>query len=483
MEDKPKPRREAQGEYEGKKRWFESHVAWLTEAAEASRKDQQDVDSPNLEESAETEDIADIPSHSYRMRQLWGSLSDKHRTVAAARLAPLDEQRTLVDVGEELGLTRERVRQIQVRILDHIDDTLEIETSRILEELEQRCGDIVLEEEFTRSLEEIVGSSEEPWDKAYTAYLMQRSDYRLVRGVRVARTGQEFLNFAKDLVNRSKEASIVDTKALTDINPDYWYRHRNLIVQCLGLSFLPNGSIATRDTLPVRVIDALRFMGGPVTKEELSELTGISEKALLSRLWCMDEVVKVANNMWALDKPGLTKYVGVVDMIEQILEEHGGEATVDFLREEIRSRCNVKDSSFNTFLATSRFFVSNGSVRLRRPNEIQLRPISKTIDGRTTNGAPYWTFTVQERHLQGNSVTGFPPELADMLGVSPNGFAWIPINQPTRCRDLRINWRLASANGVHIGYLRDVFESLNCKVGQELRLIVNRGKVEIQRHV
>lgn len=467
----------------GEKSWQQSHVSWLTEAAEASRPRSARRQAETGADQLDLLEESQFPSHSRKMQTLWSQLSPKQQSVARARLARKSVTETLETIGERLDLTRERVRQIQVRITQKIGEALESETNEILAELAAQTGDMVNEDEFRSMLEEILGGCTEVWEVAYMAYLIQESGYKFNRGIRISPTAVKFLNAAKAQVPDSKDARIVNVESIRQIDPDYWYKYRTSIVKCLGLTLLPNGSVATRDTLPVRVLDALSYLGSPATKEELAELTGIPEKTLLSRLWCIDEIVKVANNLWTLKSPGLTKYVGVVDMIEQILQEEGGECSTEYLREEVRKRCNVKHSSVNTFLATSQFIVRNGRARLRKENEIALKPLWQTIDGRLANGSPYWTFAVQERHLMGNSVTGFPPELAHELGIEPNSYAWVPVTRPVGCRDLKVTWRMASANGVHIGYLRDTFEGLNCSVGQVLRLIVRHRRIEIQRHV
>ncbi len=52
-------------------------------------------------------------------------LNDKQRAVISRRFGLRGfEQATLEDVGAEIGLTRERVRQIQVEALNHLKDVL-----------------------------------------------------------------------------------------------------------------------------------------------------------------------------------------------------------------------------------------------------------------------------------------------------------------------------------------------------------------------
>ncbi|MCY3884692.1 MAG: hypothetical protein OXG24_07190 [Gammaproteobacteria bacterium] len=469
--------------YKGEKKWFQPHASWLTEAAATSVPGSRSKELAAQLDTPQGLDASSLSSHQVQMFRIWNQLSSNHQLVARFRFARKPNLKTLEFVGEKLGLTRERVRQIQVRISQIIDEALEVPTSQILSELRASCGEMATEKDFQASLDKILGTCEETWDQVYAVYLEQKSDYKSTRGVRASTVARKFISEARKVLPNTKEARLIDLKTIRNVDSSFWYKYRDLIVKCLGIALLPNGSLATRDTMPMRVVDALTFLGTPATKEELSELTGLSTKTLLARLWCMDEVVKVANNMWALSSPEAKKYVGVVDMIQNILEEQGGECSVRFLRDRIRERCNVKPSSMNTFLATSQFVVSNGRARLRQNNEVKLRPLSQVIDGRLTNGAPYWTFTVQQRHLKGNSVTGFPPEFANELGIEPNSYDWVKVERPSKCRDLKVTWHLSSANGIHVGYVREALESLNCTVGQIMRLIVRHRRIEIQRHV
>lgn len=483
MSDELTPDESQNPSYKGEKKWFQPHVSWLTDAAEKAVPDSRSKDLAAQLDGSMGLDVSSLESHQIQMYRVWSQLSPNHQLVARSRFARKPHIQTLELVGEELGLTRERVRQIQVRISQIIDEALEVETSEILKELRACCGEMTTERDFQESLDKILGTSEETWDQVYAVYLEQKSDYKSIRGVRASPVARRFISNARKALPNTKEAQLIDLKTIRDLDSSFWYKYRDLVVKCLGIALLPNGSVATRDTMPMRVVDALTFVGTPATKEELSELTGLSTKTLLARLWCMNEVVKVANNMWALSSPETKKYVGVVDMIQSILEEQGGECSVRFLRDRIRERCNVKPSSMNTFLATSQFVVSSGRVRLRQKNEVRLRPLSQVIDGRLMNGAPYWTFTVQQRHLKGNSVTGFPPEFANELGIEPNNYDWVKVERPAKCRDLKVTWHLSSANGIHVGYVREVLESLNCTVGQVMRLIVRHRRIEIQRHV
>ncbi len=61
-----------------------------------------------------------------QIRQVLGFLSEREREVLEMRFGLNDgKDHTLEEVGREIGLTRERVRQIQVEALKRLRDILE----------------------------------------------------------------------------------------------------------------------------------------------------------------------------------------------------------------------------------------------------------------------------------------------------------------------------------------------------------------------
>ena len=294
--------------------------------------------------------------------------------------------------------------------------------------------------------------------------------------------GKNYIDTVRGHYSKGK-TGIVDTSLLERMNPSFWQKYADQIVICLGFVRMPHGSIATRDTLTTRVIDALEYLGTPATKEELAEMCGVSIKQLMSRLWSIENVVKISNNMWALSSAGQPKYVGVVDEMIRLIEDKGGVVALDEFKDRMLRICNVKESTINAFLFTSQFVVEENKVRLCRSEEISLKPVSESMDGRLPSGAPYWLFTVLPRHLRGNSVTGFPPEMANHMNCGPNQTVSMPVFSPPGCRNLSVTWRLSSTNGVQVGFLRDALEKLSVLPGEKMRLVVNFHQIEIQRHI
>jgi len=65
-------------------------------------------------------DAIDLEESRSSIRKMLGSLSDREQTIIARRFGLAGEKRTLVQLGLELGISKERIRQLQSRALDKL---------------------------------------------------------------------------------------------------------------------------------------------------------------------------------------------------------------------------------------------------------------------------------------------------------------------------------------------------------------------------
>lgn len=415
------------------------------------------------------------------LENIWNSLTPREQFIAQRRFVDTSKG-TLQELGDQLDLTRERIRQLEVKIVERYERATGDQIETLSKDLKGKYGAMIPKASFTRAInKELTGVSSR--NKAlFTKIFLRYLKYHFKNGFYLSPAGDVVISNYLHYIN-TNNLLLVDEMTLARINLEFWYKYREETKQCLGLVRLPYGSFARKDSVSTLVLDTLKHLGIPATKEQIAEHSGIPEEKLTNRLRLIRGVVKVSNNMWGLGSSKSSQYVGVVDEMLRVIEQHGGRVSVPRLKSEIKRRCNVKDSTITAYLYTAQFVVENQMIRLCTENDVRLRPLAQTIDGRTGNGAPYWIIKVKARHLKGHSVVGLPPELANYLKCEPNTRSRIPIHYPLECRDMSVTWRLASTTGLQIGYLADVMKQLRVQEGDHVRLIVQDGsKVVFERH-
>ena len=415
------------------------------------------------------------------LENIWNSFTPREQFIAQRRFVDTSKC-TLQELGDQLELTRERIRQLEAKVIERFERTIGDQIETLSKQLVDKYGAMIPKESFVNTIDaELIGVSSR--NKAlFTKIFLRYLKYYFNNGFYLSPGGEVVISNYLHYIN-TNNLLLVDEMTLARINLEFWYKYRDEIKQCLGLVRLPYGSFARKDSVSTRVLDTLKHLGIPATKEQIAEYSGIPEEKLTNRLRLIRGVVKVSNNMWGLGSSKHSQYVGVVDEMLRVIEQHGGRVSVRNLKSEIKRRCNVKDSTIIAYLYTAQFVIEDKMIRLSTENDVRLRPLAQTIDGRTGNGAPYWIIKVKARHLKGHSVVGLPPELAYYLKCEPNTRSRIPIHYPLECRDMSITWRLASTTGLQIGYLADVMKKLRVQEGDHVRLIVQDGaRVGFERH-
>jgi RNA polymerase primary sigma factor len=70
-------------------------------------------------------EVSKRESSTEAVRALLGQLDDRERSIIVRRFGLIDNKRTLSELGRELGISKERVRQIESRALRKLRDTAE----------------------------------------------------------------------------------------------------------------------------------------------------------------------------------------------------------------------------------------------------------------------------------------------------------------------------------------------------------------------
>ena len=381
---------------------------------------------------------------------------------------------TLSEIGEQFGVTRERIRQIQVRLERMIWMALGEELDIITYALNEQLGCIGEASVVEDRVNNLFLFDHKLAKQLIRESLLKNLGIKFEDGVYYTEQAEEKLFEIKNTVSQLvDDDGLVDkqeclaTLSLSELWQDYW----PWVCKQIGIfEFFDSLSIRKSDKAQVKA--ALVSIGHPTTKEVLAQKCGVSEAKAGSHLSVLSGVVRASKDLWGLKEWIPDEYDGIANEIVKRINDGGGIAKTDTILEELTTKFKVSPISVNLNMQMDKFVIEDGWISLASKLAIRLRNIEDVIDGRDTNGNPYWTFQVRPRFYKGYSLTNVPPEIAYALGCAPDSKEKVNIENFTDLRPLTLNWPLASNSGVTIGYLSEPLRHLGINAGEFARITI-----------
>ncbi len=385
--------------------------------------------------------------------------------------------KTLAEVATSIGVTRERIRQIQTNIERRIRIAFGNELRIVAGAVKEKLGHVAKESAVHRRIDEIL-----PNDPACTAErvkmlfrqaLINKMGLTLDRGVYLDELGlAELEEIRQSAHGLADDVGLVDEQQIVASLPsEKWQQFWPWVRERIGLCNL-YGALGFRDSAKARAKAALLSIGRPATREEIGSVCGFEDGRVGAHLSNVPSVARADKERWGLREWIDDEYDGITGEIIQRIKEGGGTTTTERLLEELPKKFDVSPGSVQIYMQTPKFVIRDGWISIANTSSVQLRDLDDVVDGRDDSGAPYWTFSVEARYFDGYSVVGVPPEFAKALGCAPDGGERVQIENLPNCRDLSINWRLASNTGASLGYLAEPLKILGLEPGQRVRVTI-----------
>lgn len=424
------------------------------------------------------------------LSEFWESLSAVERSILEKRLLTANPL-TLEEVGQTANLTRERIRQIEKRVKNRLDDPPDAGAeaknwmSILAVLLCQAVGPITsqddLEVHVTAAFPTHNKSKEDNGAMTEMArhLLRQELGYSRVDGLCLSPAALAVIRELKDRAGSlADEIGLLEESELQGWLPDEsWHQHWETLLEQSGLHRLSN-HLALRDTSKARAKAALLSIGRPATKEEIGELSDLRPDRAGAQLSLLPGVVRADKYRWGLAEWVDDEYEGIPAEIIQRVNEDGGSTRLNRLLEELPRMFGVRESSVRAYLDTPAFRVEHGWVSIADNPEVHLGLLQDVIDGYDDNGDPYWTFEIEDRHLSGYSIHGVPGEVAAALSCEFGGRTTTTVRSPADCQDISVIWRTTSMHGPEIGRLGSALRAVGVRGGDTMALIIH-GPSEI----
>ena len=323
-------------------------------------------------------DLTDLPPHPYDYLESWASrLPDREHLIFERRLAlPRGEKATFQELGDELGITRERVRQLK-KIL--FEDLLEFIASDAGRPISWRL-DTIRRMVNTIAPADLVEKLLAPPEgcRDYSAlFLRLAGPYAYTDGWLVLSSV-----FADDptslILGMADEFGRIDMTAASEILVKWgledqfhlaWLTRRDQVI------IFKNQLVRKQGPLAEKLALVLDDLASPSTAETLSTIIrdefgfDRSVDTIKNVLSNEDQFVRVTRTAWALTSWGLPEYKGIAALISDLLEEFG-RMPVEGVSERMEVDFEINRTSTSRYCyQTPAFIVEDGWVRLRREDE------------------------------------------------------------------------------------------------------------------
>jgi hypothetical protein len=336
-----------------------------------------------------------------------------------------DSPTTLDDLSTVLGVTRERVRQIEVRTVSSLRE--EIATGPLgalnravrahigtLQSLSGLLGSLPATREVVphvdqplwRVLDRLDDLYEirDSWCGAPTVNSQVDRTHAQIREL-TARTGYAtVLRLIESDDNFSR---------LSDQEQAHW------LIYC-GYDLLDGHLVPRSAGITERAAAVLVAETQPLSGAELAGRLGINRsiRSIKNALSVDPRFMRVNRDAWGLAAWGLTEYKSIRDLIELEVEERGGTVSLPELIDALTTRYSVSANSVVVYASSYPYRIVDGQVRRSTSLDVDLGGRSVWQTPRIYRGEGCWIFrtTVTADHLRGSGCP-LPSALARAIGV------------------------------------------------------------------
>ena len=390
----------------------------------------------------------------------------------------------LQELGNELGITRERVRQLEVKVREQFLQEATSPSSRPLiraaGRLRQRLGRAVpvsdlkemfrVDVEADRELLPLSATMEKALLWLAGPYRESQVGWLVLENLDVATQTLAQLQSATANGPLSEE-SVIELVGQLGILPAYvkdWINSFGRFQFRDGFVIRWSGSFADKAE------QILLLAGEPLSRDEIVRRVGESvSRGPVSSLPADSRFMRVSRTEIGLRSWELEEYTTIEEEIAQEIERQGGQTTLSHLVTTLAANFGVAEQSVRAYLASSVNFTRNFDgdyLNARRSvDHFSIRPLEKSRRCYLHDGQWAYRYVVTADTIRG-SGSGISTAFAAHLGATEPGSALVYSSDFGPVRIGR------TPTGATIGTLRTVVSELGAEPGDYLFIIWTRDK-------
>ncbi|MGA2335036.1 MAG: sigma factor-like helix-turn-helix DNA-binding protein [Terriglobales bacterium] len=402
--------------------------------------------------------------------RLIAKFDERSLAVLSSRILALANKATLQELGTRFGLTRERIRQVEVIIEKKVRHRLSSRDNKDFRDASSRFQDqlgLVFPTDRLQTLQQLLSESEITRDHALLLPILiwsagpyeQWGDFfvRAPAEKVVAQTRKAI----RALTRRGPVEAIEGSEPLARLGIHGEF-HRRWILGLGEFRFLDKYLASWTGSLADKAEIVLKIRGCPMNREEISAEIGeqFNIDSLANRFSDDPRFCRTDLSHFGLKKWGLDEYSSIVDELVSEITEKGGEASAEYLVSTLTSKFHVSASSVKSYLAGPRFIGTSRGTMLVRTEQEPFTPGRKIeLTKRCYRLKTGWAYRipVDEELLRGSGRT-LPSAFASEIDLAPLK----RLRLASQCGVIPVSWPSQQPS---IGSLRGVVEKLGGVLG------------------
>lgn len=409
------------------------------------------------------------------------SLESRQRGVLIRRKLTMQTRRTLDEVGEEWGITRERIRQIEYRAFEAVDRLFKTRFMTLGKPVFRQAMKCVLPTDELHEMADSVCRSSRWADSAAAFMLHSLGPWTGQSGWSIHHSLE---NRLASLPSRLAEAAdafgVICDSAITEVCGGLFRNDTErdtYLKACVGLGCVC-GRWTIKNTNRCRIVAALVHLGQPATKEEVAALANVTPDQAGSSLTAIEGIVRADRYRWGFSDWIDDEYDGIAGEIIQRIDAYGGVVRAELLLTEIPELFNVSEGSVRAYLASDAFVVHDGLVRRADADEFSPTDVRTVKDAILIDGNWGHKLRLYQRHFDGYSL-GISFDIAYANGVRPDDALKVPIVKSPY--EASVIWRLQTLNKtVDVGRVAEFLRSSDFQPDDEVVVIATPQFVDIR---
>ena len=429
------------------------------------------------------EDLVAPRLHPYKVIDIWvADLPERDRAIFLDRIVGVDRKATLQELANRLAVSRERIRQVEKKLLRRFESHLSKASGLPVKWRAETIRNAIGVAMPFSQIEHLLLQQASRIDYGHVL-LYVAGPYDIRGGWVILRKARDSDPTEKVLENFDEFGFIDQDFAATELSS--WgldsSLHREWLLATGKLRELSGRLVRWDVGIGDKIVTGLADLGKPATLDEVLDHihSDRARSSAVNAISADPRIVRVNVNQFGLTSWGVTEYVSIVSTLRDLVVSSGGSIRLNDAVSTINKNFGVAESSVRTYCGAPMFVLYDGWVSLRQDlstfryetySPRASRGVFKLDCGRLS-----LLLEVNEELLRG-SGRPLPPPVGALLELAINEESVFYYTS-----DLSVTLTYPESSfAPSIGSLRPLAETVGAKLGEYLTVILDIQNMSVQ---